>query len=742
MTTLEEVDASVSRVLSSTDGIVTRLSELNGEIDPRLAEDTKLLTTSPSLDILYRVKLTWEDFSRNLSVLARELTQQAMSLEQELVDLGRLAKIWQSTLDAAKQTNAPVEPLQTAVNSIEQRRQAVEASRARVLTLLSQISDEETRIRRTLSSIEQSQVQALRDLLVRDSPPIWRLKPGLGREWQNRSTQSFASQVKAATGFGKRLPFSFVIHAALLVVIALLLQKVRSSVRKLAKEKPELERAVPILDLPISTAFVLTILGSTLIYPQAPRLIRALLGSLSLIPTIAILRRLLDRSLSPILYWIVIMYFVDQLRMLVVSLPELARLLFLAQMLGGSLFLLWLLKSQLLKARIAEASARFTKAIRAMAMIGLVFLPAAALANVLGYADLGNLIGMIFLRSVYVAALLYTVIRILEGLIIIALEIQPLASLRVVTLHRHLLQRRASGVLEVLAVLFWLNLMLGFFGLTTPLMTWLRAALTASVTIGSLSVSLGGILAFVIAIWGSLLISRFVRFVLEEDVYSHLVLDRGIPYAISTMLHYVILLVGFFVALGALGIDLTKITILAGAFSVGIGFGLQNVINNFVSGLILLFERPIKIGDIIEVSGNIGEVRQIGIRASIIRTKDGSEVIVPNGLLISGQVTNWTLSDRGRAVEVSVTVAPTADLQQVADLLKSIAADHADVAKDPPPQAHVTSITATAVAFQLRIWTERNEAWAQVRSDLSVAINQALAREKILMAPESRNKTS
>ena len=176
-------------------------------------------------------------------------------------------------------------------------------------------------------------------------------------------------------------------------------------------------------------------------------------------------------------------------------------------------------------------------------------------------------------------------------------------------------------------------------------MTWLRAALTASVTIGSLSVSLGGILAFVIAIWGSLLISRFVRFVLEEDVYSHLVLDRGIPYAISTMLHYAILLVGFFVALGALGIDLTKITILAGAFSVGIGFGLQNVINNFVSGLILLFERPIKIGDIIEVSGNIGEVRQIGIRASIIRTKDGSEVIVPNGLLISGQVTNWTLSD-------------------------------------------------------------------------------------------------
>jgi potassium-dependent mechanosensitive channel len=742
MTTLEEIDASVARVRSSTDGIVTRLSELNGEINPRLAEDTKLLTASPSLDMLYRLKLSWQDFGRNLSVLARELTQQATSLEQEVVDLGRLAKIWQTTLDAAKQSNAPVESLQNAMDSIDQRRQAVEASRARVLTLLTRISDEETRIRRTLSSIEQSQVQALRDLLVRDSPPIWRLKAVFGQEWQNRSTESFASQVKAATAFGKRLPFSFVIHGVLLVAIALVLQKTRRGVRKLAKEKPELERALPILDLPLSTAFVLTVMCSPLIYPQAPRLIQALLGSLSLIPTVAILRRLLDRSLSAVLYWIVIMYFVDQLRVMVASLPELARCLFLAQMLGGTLFLSWLLSSPHLQTTVSGTSIRFTKGLRAIALTGLVLLPAAALANILGYADLGYLIGMIFLRSVYIAALLYTVIRILEGLILIALEMQPLASLRVVGLHRQLLQRRASGVLQFLALLFWLNLMLGFFGLTTPFVAGLGAALNASVTLGSLSISLGSTLAFIIAIWASFLVSRFVRFVLEEDVYSHLVLDRGIPYAISTMLHYAILLVGFFVALGALGIDLTKITILAGAFSVGIGFGLQNVINNFVSGLILLFERPIKIGDIIEVGGNIGEVRQIGIRASIIRTKDGSEVIVPNGLLISGQVTNWTLSDPGRAVEVSVTVTPTADLHYVAELLKSIAADHPDVGKDPPPQAHVTSITATAVVFQLRIWTERNEAWAQVRSDLSVAINQTLAREKILMAPASRDKTS
>jgi len=109
---------------------------------------------------------------------------------------------------------------------------------------------------------------------------------------------------------------------------------------------------------------------------------------------------------------------------------------------------------------------------------------------------------------------------------------------------------------------------------------------------------------------------------------------------------------------------------------VGIGFGLQNIINNFVSGLILLFERPIKIGDLIEVGGMVGEVRRIGIRASVICTADGSEIIVPNGSFISGQVTNWTFSDRKRAVEVSANVVGGIDPQRVVELLKSTAAAH------------------------------------------------------------------
>jgi potassium-dependent mechanosensitive channel len=115
----------------------------------------------------------------------------------------------------------------------------------------------------------------------------------------------------------------------------------------------------------------------------------------------------------------------------------------------------------------------------------------------------------------------------------------------------------------------------------------------------------------------------------------------------------------------------------------------------------------------------------------VIRTADGSEVIVPNGSLISNQVTNWTFSDRGRAVEVSVSVAGGASLPQVSELLKSTAAAHPDVAKEPPPQVYVVSMTASVIAFQLRVWTDRLEAWARLRSDLSIAVNEALTREKI-----------
>jgi small-conductance mechanosensitive channel len=737
LASLQEVEANVSRDQSSAEAIGRTLSELTNEIDARAAEDRRLLTSSPSLEVLFPLKLAWQSFGVRLSASARELTQHATSLEEQLGRLDKLSKIWQATLQSAKQPEAPLpvlQSVQSVVDSVERMRQTIESARAQVLALQSRISEQEARVRTALSLIEQGENRALKSIFVRDSPPIWSLQTSLETEWAQHSRESFSLQLKASAAFIKRLPFTFLIHALFIVLIATALHWMRRRIGKLAPEKPDLQRALPILDLPVSTAFALSILIMPLVYAQAPRLIQALMGTVTLIPTVAVLRRLLQRGSYPILNALVILYFVGILRVLAAPLPVLARFIFLGQVLGGAVFLAWVLRSWRPPAEAVETHGLIWRTIRATAKIGLVLLPVAFLANIFGYVNLGNLLGIIFLKSVYIAAVLYTVIRIIEGLIIIALQVRPLGSLRVVSLHRPMLQRRTCRLLELLAFLLWLNVLLNFFGLRKSLIASIEAALNANLAIGPFNITLGGILAFLITVWASFLISRFLRFVLEEDVYHHFHLARGIPYAISTMLHYAILLVGFFVALGALGIDLTKLTILAGAFSVGIGFGLQNIINNFVSGLILLFERPIKVGDVIDVGGHVGEVTRIGIRASVIRTADGSEIIVPNGSLISSQVTNWTLSDRKRAVEVSVNVATGADPQRVVELLKSTAAAHPGVAKEPSPHVYITNFSAGAITFQLRAWIDRYEDLAQLRSDLSLAVNNALAREKIAIA--------
>jgi small-conductance mechanosensitive channel len=734
LASLQEIEANMSSDQSSWESMARTLLEFKNEIDARAAEDRRLLTSSPSLEVLFPLKIAWQSLGVRLSVLARELGQRATNLEEQLGSLDKLNKSWQATLLTAKQPETPppvLQSVQNVVDSVERTRQATETGRARVSALQTGVFEQAIRVRTALSSIEQGENQALRSLFVRDSPPIWRLQTSLATEWEEHGGESFSLQRKASAAFIKRLPFTLLVHAVFVVLMATALHWIRHKIGKVAEEKPDLQRVLPILDLPVSTAFALSILIVPFVYAQAPRLIQALMGTVILIPSVLILRRLMLRASYPILNALVLLVFVGQLRILAASLPVLARFIFLGQVLGATVFLVWVLRRWHLPAEAVETSGLIWRTIRAIAKIGLVLLPVALLANIFGYVNFGNLFGIVFFRSVYIAAVLYTVIRIIEGLIIVALHVRPLGSSRVVNLHRPMLQRRVCRLLEFVAFLFWLNLLLNFFGLRDSLIASMEAALSANIAIGSFNITPGHILAFLITVWASFLISKFLRFLLEEDVYRHLNLARGIPYAISTMLHYAILLVGFFVALGALGIDLTKVTILAGAFSVGIGFGLQNVINNFVSGLILLFERPIKVGDVIEVGGNVGEVTRIGIRASVIRTVDGSEIIVPNGSLISSQVTNWTFSDRKRAVELSVNAAGGTDPQRVVELLKSTAAAHTGVAKEPSPQVYVTNFSAGAITFQLRAWIDRYEDLARLRSDLSLEVNNALAREKI-----------
>src|SRR5215831_3386745 len=291
LASLQEIEANVSRDQSSAEANGRTLAELTKEIDARAAEDRRLLTSSPSLEVLYPLKLAWQSFGLRLSALARELAQHATSLEEQLGRLEKLDKTWQATLQSAKQPATPapaLERVQSVVDSVERTRQAAQSGQSQVLTLQSRISEQEARARTALTLLEQGENRALKSIFVRDSPPIWSVETSLGTEWEQHSSESFSLQRKASAAFIKQLPFTFLIHALLIVLIAIALHWMRRRIGKLAQEKPDLQRALPILDLPVSTAFALSILMSPLLYAQAPRLIQALMGTVTLIPTVVI----------------------------------------------------------------------------------------------------------------------------------------------------------------------------------------------------------------------------------------------------------------------------------------------------------------------------------------------------------------------------------------------------------------------------------------------------------------------
>ena len=297
--------------------------------------------------------------------------------------------------------------------------------------------------------------------------------------------------------------------------------------------------------------------------------------------------------------------------------------------------------------------------------------------------------------------------------------------------HRPLLQSRTSRIVDGLGIAVWILLVLEALSLRAPLFKSFARFLAAQANLGAAHFTLGDVLLFLATVWAASLISRLTRFVLEEEVYPRVHLSAGLYYFISKMVHYSLLLAGFLAGLSLLGFNLSKLTILAGAFGVGLGFGLQNIVNNFVSGLILLFERPVKIGDIIQWGDTEGVVQHIGIRASVVRSANGSEIIVPNGKLISDPLTNWTFSNPQRLISIPLALAPNAEPQHAIELLQSVVAQHPQAAKQPASEVLFSGAAGGSLNFEVRAWTNHFQDWSRVRSDLALAISAVLAAHNL-----------
>ncbi|BDG04728.1 mechanosensitive ion channel domain-containing protein [Anaeromyxobacter oryzae] len=679
-----------------------------------------------------RQGLAREDlFLADGQLVLEKRAERVATAERQIED--RLAS-WQLTAEAARGEQAPPAVLRR-VAQVEESLRAAEARLRtegdRLLGIQGRVSEVRAGLSLVARSVEEADAALQRQLFEVESAPLWRALSGPNR------TGALGGQLRQALRENGRDLADFLaeeqerlfLHLAIFVALALGLLALRRPVAAMGAEGAALRGAAQVLSRPWSAALLLSLPLAGGLYPLLPPSLRDLLFLVFLAPLLRVLPGLMPDLFRRPLYGLVALFALDKLASIAPPRTLLARLTLLLVTVGALAGLVRGLRRGGW-ARFLRAGA-WRVATRSAAVGAAALLAVSAVSNVVGNVTLAERLTHATLASATLAAVLLGVDIVLEGALAALLRVPALQRRPLVARHRALLERRIAGLLRAAAVALWAWRTAKGLGVAAAFSGALKAVLGVRLHVGGLDVSLGNVVAFAVTLAVSLALSKAIRFVLDEGVFSELRLPRGIPAAVSTTVQYGLVLLGFSWAVLASGMEMSRFSFLLGALGLGIGFGLQNVVNNFVSGLILLYERPIQVRDIVEVGTIAGEVTRIGVRSSTVRTFTGAEVIVPNATLISDAVTNWTLSDRRRRIDLGVGVAYGTAPQQVIDLLLAVVRGRAGVLDDPAPVALFLRFGESSMEFALRFWTADFDRWVLLASEVMVEVHASLGRAGI-----------
>jgi potassium efflux system protein len=708
------------------------LLEVRGQIDQEFVGTMNALQEQPTFEMLQAQRQLWERQQLQATGWLHLITQRAIALREALSRLAKLQATWLQTRDAAQSAQVPgpiLQQIETVLADIAAAQAPLHAQQDTVLDLQSSVASQVDRCNEALAQIDQAQRKAVGGLLMRESLPLWstELWKRARTEGPARVRQIGADQWADIEQYLHDPSRGMPLHIGLFVVLALLLGAARRRVQRWAAAGEGTTFATLVFDHPYAAAFTVTLLVVSSPNLPTPPAVRNLWVVLGLVPMIRLTRPVVDPRLVPGLYALGVLYTLDTVREAFSGAPLLEQVILSLETLLGMAVLGWSLTLGNLRRSSALATGlEWLNTLRAGAGLIFLVLTAGLVAGVLGYLRLARLLVSGVLGGGVLALALSVSVQVVGGVVAFALRMRPLRRLQLVQHHRDLLERRIYRVLVWLAIGGWLLRWLNYIGFFQSALASGEALLAIKLERGSISLSLGDIVAFFLTVWVAYFLSAFIRFVLQEDVYPRKRIPSGASYAFSSLLHYSILALGFVVGLGVLGVDFTKVSVLIGAFGVGLGFGLQSVVNNFVSGLILLFERPVHVGDTIAVGDLQGKVRRIGIRASTVRTQQGADIIVPNAQLITEKVTNWTLSDQLRRIDLPVGVNYGAVPRQVIELLEAVARADPRVLQEPPPRGLFMGYGDSSINFELWAWTDQFANWQQIRSDLATAVYEAV----------------
>ncbi|MEI6265539.1 MAG: mechanosensitive ion channel domain-containing protein [Sphingobacteriia bacterium] len=354
----------------------------------------------------------------------------------------------------------------------------------------------------------------------------------------------------------------------------------------------------------------------------------------------------------------------------------------------------------------------------------------AVFLNLFGYFALAKLVSNSAVKQFILAVVLTYVSEIFTE--VIYLQLERMKSMQASAIEEYEnIRDKFKWYLNVGAVALWFLGFIWSLSFHDIAIQFFADLFDHPISIGSLSFTLNAALVFAITLWVAVIISNFLSVIFGTTEQQFASTKKSKVGSWMMLIRVGIISIGFFIAVGAAGIPLDKLAIVFGALSVGIGFGLQNIVGNLISGVILAFEKPMQVGDVIEIGAQTGTVKQIGIRSSKISTFDGADIIVPNGDFITQKLTNWTHSNSYRRIELIVGVAYGTSLDKVTILINQLLSQRTDVMKYPSHNVIVQGFADSSVNFRILFWTNDFDNWIKLKSDVLKDIYQQFAENGI-----------
>jgi small-conductance mechanosensitive channel len=716
--------------------------KLGAELDALTAGIVKLAKAFENEDLkqLSAIRLEsldnhWKFYQGELDDWRAALDNSTRSYTEDAAELAKRRSVWEATRDAMA-AGGVTAALADRVNVIIGQFTLAEQA-------LSQPLDEQLKLRRRANTVQSSidagkkGVDAAiayydRRLGLIDAAPVWKAWGDTGLT--TSGLEGTASGLRLETAFveewgaanqSRVRAYKFGALALLPVLVWLSWRS-----RKTVATEPDMRAAQKVLQRPVSAWLLLVLIGVLFFFPDAPLVLHQMALLLALVP---VLRLLPQRVFEVLGRWPIvgtILYLMYRLSILLLGQPLYYRLYTLGIALVTAAVLVWLLVSS--KSRHERSGTPAPHGIvRAAAWVAVAALLTASIANVVGNVSLAEMLTGAVLDSAYVGLALYAGANVVSSILSLLLARREMTRFRVITQHAGPLLASLTKFVMYAALVAWIVVMLNEFRIARPLFGATKAVLSHPLEIGQISVTLGSILLFIISVYVAFWVARTVRVILRDEVLPKMDLPRGVGNSISSLSYYGLVLTGLMVALAAAGFETSQFALIFGALGIGIGLGLQNVVNNFVSGLILMFERPIQPGDVVEVSGTSGTVRAIGMRATTLTTFEGADVVVPNGTLLSEKLINWTLSDMNRRVDVEVSVAYGSDPRRVLTLLREVAQGTPGISPAPVPAIVFKGFGASSLDFSIRAWTDNFGDWVTIRTEMTARVYEALAKEGI-----------